>query len=201
MTSEAITGIYNKTLTRYYAATGVKGRYTGMNIGTEYTKSLIYDTYGRLQSISSGSDTFTYSYLPNSNMVQTVTRPHNLSTTFSYEPHRNLITAVENKHNSTIISKYDYVNDDIGRRTCMSRSGTAFTTAYTINGYNDCSEVTSAVSSILSEYDYSYNFDNIGNRLTSALGASSTSYTANSLNPVYHNHSATGNSFQPDLQR
>ena len=33
LTSENMNGIYNKTLTYSYAETGVKGRFTGMNIG------------------------------------------------------------------------------------------------------------------------------------------------------------------------
>ena len=57
LTSEAITGIYSKTLARTYAATGVVGRYTGMNIGTEYTVGYGYDAHGRPGSLTAGSDT------------------------------------------------------------------------------------------------------------------------------------------------
>jgi len=69
----------------------------------------------------------------------------------------------------------------------MGKSGTAFTQADTIAyGYNDKSEVTSAVAQNQATYNYGFNFDAIGNRLsstTSETGTSvQTSYTANPLN-------------------
>ena len=58
-----------------------------------------------------------------------------------------LVTSIENKYGNTTISKYDYFNDDLGRRTAMGKSGTAFNQADTIAyGYDDKSRVTSAVA-------------------------------------------------------
>ena len=45
---------------------------------------------------------------------------------YVYEPHRNLIATVENAHNNNVISRFDYVSDAIGRRTTITRSGSAF---------------------------------------------------------------------------
>jgi len=197
LTSEQITGIYNKTLTRNYAAGGVLGRYTGLNIGTEYNVAYGYDDYGRLNQVANGADTFTYGYLANSNLVTTITRPGNLSTAFAYESNRDLITAVTNKHNDDVVSSYSYANDAIGRRTGMGRSGTAFAAADTIAyTYNDRSEVTSALSNNVSTYDYGYSFDNIGNRLTSRLVSDNTTYAANNLNQ-YTGITAGGNTVNP----
>jgi RHS repeat-associated protein len=69
----------------------------------------------------------------------------------------------------------------------MGKSGTAFTQADSINyGYNDKSEVTSAVAQNQVTYNYGFNFDAVGNRITSTSSetgtAVQTSYTANSLN-------------------
>ena len=176
--------MYSKTLTNNYATTGVVGRYAGMNISTEYTKTLGYDTYGRMNSISDGTDTFSYSFQTNSGLVSNVTRPHNLTTDYTYETNRNLITAVTNKYNgSTTISNYGYVSDAIGRRTSKSRTGTTFTTADSITfGYNDRSEVTSAVSNNITAYNYSFAFDNIGNRSSSTSSGTTSTYTADQLN-------------------
>jgi len=97
------------------------------------------------------------------------------------------VTSVENKYGQTTISKYDYSNDDLGRRTAMGKSGTAFSQADTISyGYNDKSEVTSAVAQNRTTFNYLYNFDNLGNRRTSTSSETGTpvqtAYTANSLN-------------------
>ena len=93
---------------------GVIGRYTGMNIGTEYTKSRRYDTYGRLSTITAGSDVFTYSYLTNSNLIQSVSVSASsvpvCVTTNTHEANRNLTTQVKNEElivTSSIISQYD----------------------------------------------------------------------------------------------
>jgi hypothetical protein len=174
-------------MTRNYFAAGAIGRYTGMNIGTEYGFTLGYDGYGRLNNVSSGNDTFSYGFVANSDLVSSITRPGSLTTAFSYESNRNLITAVENKYGTTTISGYGYTNDAIGRRSAMSRTGTAFTTADTLAyGYNDRSEVTSATSNNITTYNYAFSFDNIGNRLgstTAETGSTvSTSYTSNNLN-------------------
>lgn len=190
LSSEDISGtgnLYAKTLTRSYATTGVIGRYTGMNISTEYAANYGYDGYGRLNSVSNGTDTFSYGYLSNSNLVSSVTRPGSLTTAYSYEDHRNLVTAVENKYDTTTISAYGYVNDAIGRRTSMSRTGTAFSITDSLTyGYNDRSEVTSAVSNNITTYNYAFSFDNIGNRLSHTSYETgtpvSTSYTSNNLN-------------------
>lgn len=190
LATEDISGtgnLYTKTLSRNYTTTDMVGRYTGMSIGSEYVVNYGYDGYRRLNSVASGNDTFSYAYLANSNLVQTITRPGNLSTTFSYEDHRNLITAIENKYNTTTVSAYGYVNDAVGRRISMARIGTAFSTADTLTfGYNDRSEVTSAVSNNVSTYNYGLSFDNIGNRLASSTAESgtpvSTSYTSNNVN-------------------
>lgn len=49
----------------------------------------------------------------------------------SYEADRNLLTSVENLYGtSTSVSKYTYVNDDLGRRTSCVRTGGAFGTSY-----------------------------------------------------------------------
>ena len=87
-----------------------------------------------------------------------------------------------------------YVNDAIGRRTSMSRSGSAYanpdTIAYT---YNDRSELTGAVSNVDTTYSYSYVYDPIGNRVTASEAGVPWTYTTNSLNQYT---SATENNVQ-----
>ena len=130
-----------------------------------------------------GKNASIYGYLANSNLISTFTGPNGISTSNTYESNRNLITSIENKFDSTTISKYDYVNDALGRRTSMGKSGTAFSQNDTISyGYNYRSEVVSAIAANDTSYNYGYNFDYIGNRISSALAGTTTSYTSNNLN-------------------
>ncbi len=195
LTSEAITGLYNKTITRSYEITEMIGRYKGFNVknlpvdAIHYSVDYSYDSHGRFNQLTDGADTFNYSYLANSNLIESVNYPHNISVTKSYESNRNLITSVINSVGfvPSVVSQYDYTNDAIGRRTAMAKSGTAFVSNDIIDfSYNDRSEVTCAVSQNDTLWNYSYAFDNIGNRETSITNESgsavTSNYTSNNLN-------------------
>ena len=68
---------------------------------------------------------------------------------------------------------------------CIScaHSGSDFATPDTNSyRYNVCSELTSATAAVDSDYSYGYNFDDIGNRKTSAERGTNSVYTASQLN-------------------
>ena len=119
-----------------------------------------------------------------------MTRPNGITTSWSYEQNRDLVTQVQNG----TVSTYGYVNDAIGRRTSMSRSGSAHPTsdviAYT---YNDRNELTGARSNIDTTYSYFYAYDPIGNRITTNEAGVPWTYVTNSLNQYT---SATENNVQ-----
>jgi hypothetical protein len=144
-TETIVGGLYSKTITRDYATTGVIGRNTGFHIGTEYDLNYGYDSYGRFSTITNGSDIYTYTYLANSSLIDTLTYPSNIKVDYGYESNRNLITQVKNTYNTTTtVSQYDYTYDAIGRRSDVDWSGKAFSNTDTITyGYNDRSELTS----------------------------------------------------------
>lgn len=165
----------NRTLSYTYATTGVKGRYTGLTGNHSYG----YDAYGRLNQINNIS----YSYTANSDLLGSVTRPNEVNSAWTYESHRDLVSSLENQHQTELRSRYAYVNDALGRRTSMSRSGSVFSRPETLNySYNDRSEVTGATSDVNSAYSYAYSFDPIGNRLSASLAGTVYAYTTNSLN-------------------
>ena len=192
-------GLYSKTLSRSYANTGVIGRYAGVNIGSEYGVTYGYDTYGRSSTVTSGSDTFTFAYLANSNLLSSVSSVSSVSSpsstsSMSYESHRNLLTQVSNNYNSTTVSNYNYTNDAIGRRSAAGWSGTAFSQSDTITyGYNDRSEVTGANAANNANYGYSFAFDPIGNRLTSASKETGTTVTRNYTSNLLNQYTAIDN--------
>lgn len=168
---------------------------------------LSYDALGRIASLSiitndssniptfqhSNIQTFTYSYLPGTDIVDGYTCG-NFSRKIEFEPLRNLVAAVTNSYANRVISAFDYTNDAAGRRTAISRSGEAFgdlsgaTDSY---GYNSRNEVISARRSkngeIVHGFNEDFEYDPIGNRTSSTtyneLGEPKTSqYIANNLN-------------------
>ncbi|HSW46225.1 MAG TPA: hypothetical protein VLM89_11715 [Phycisphaerae bacterium] len=111
---------------------------------------------------------------------------------------RDLLDYVENKVDTTVISKYDYDLDTLGRRTATIMTGTAFTGGSGEHhwdfGYNGRSELVGGNRRTGTDpgqgtdfspngvFDYTY--DPIGNRTESNVGHASPamSYTANNVN-------------------
>lgn len=177
--SETINGIYNKVLTYAYATAGVKGRYLGFSLDNVSNSTYSYDSYGRLNQIDGFGGAFQYTRLADSGLIENLIRPNGVNSTWSYEAHRNLVTQLANGS----VSTFGYVNDALGRWTSMSRGGSAFAIPDVITyGYNDRSEVISALSNVNENYHYAYNFDPIGNRQTATLSGTGWNYTSNNLN-------------------
>lgn len=173
-----------------------QGRYTGFHAASTGPGNVAYsvpaaayafDGYGRFQSVTSDSETFTYGYTTGSDLVGTVSHPNSLVTTWTYETTRSLVDHVENKVGATTVSKYDYTNDDIGRRGNVQKSGTAFSATDTVTwSYDAFSQVTGAEATNDATYDYDFTYDPIGNRKTSVTEETGTpmtsTYASNQLN-------------------
>ena len=179
------------TLTRKYDA---KGRSSGFFLGAaatpDYEVAYGYDDTvntgnGRLVSVTYGRDAnakvFQYGYLQGSDLIATVTHPNGVVATKAYETQRDLVDYVENKRGDTVISKYDYVNDALGRRTDRTDSGTAFGQTPVANEF-DYDIRSQVVGATMGADQYAYAYDPIGNRLTSTKNQATTTYTANPLN-------------------
>lgn len=156
-----------------------------------------YDTFGRMSQVSSSDfpipAAVTYTYLAGSNLLHQTSLPNGAVRTRAYEPDRNLIDYVRNTANGATVSQYDYTNDPVGRRTHVVMTGTAFASdSFNHYSHNDRSEViggakylgtdTLDMTNPVTTYDYAYQYDPIGNRLTYSDAGAVTSYTANSLN-------------------
>jgi RHS repeat-associated protein len=204
---------YTKVLTR---KDDLLGRDTGFQIGVtgdpdqDYDTTYHFDPDGRFKRITgpgldgtygavyarlvengvNTSDLVEYTYFKSSSDA-TLATIHR-----KYDGNRDLVDFVENLVGSTTLSRYDYINDALGRRTSVENSGTAFTaTAFNLWGYNPKSEL-EASRRYTGSYDPEppsqdevtgerrlYNYDQIGNRLESTEGtASATTYGANDVN-------------------
>ncbi|MEO0510679.1 MAG: RHS repeat-associated core domain-containing protein [Verrucomicrobiota bacterium] len=184
------------TLTRAYEngteTNGRKGRIQGYSLangGTSFALSATYayENTGRLSTVSDGTDTFTYTYLTNSNLLASCTAPQH-TVTHSYEANRDLMTLVDNQASGSSLSGYSYTHDALGRRISRQQSGSAYAQANTDTfSYNTRSEVEGSSNDLLTatEFASTYSYDQIGNRLSASggvLGAGNASYTSNALN-------------------
>ena len=100
---------------------------------------------------------------------------------------RDLLAQVRSEFGGATISQYDYENDALGRRTEIARSGTAMSeTRADAYGYNDRNELVSAAKTggpgVVPADEYAYQYDDIGNRLSSFDLGTNHTYTANNLN-------------------
>jgi RHS repeat-associated protein len=186
LSSEAITGLYTKTIARTYDDFG---RLSGTAIAADsWAVGHTYDSLGRASQLTGNGDAWSFTYLANANLLSQISGPYGITIGATYETQRDLLTRRENKFGNTVVSAYDLTNDAIGRRTAIGRSGTAFAQADTIAvTYNDRSEVVNALSSQsqINDYSYLYGYDTIGNRLTHTAGQANpvtTTYTAGTIN-------------------
>ena len=159
--------------------------------------SYTYDTNGRFSAVSSGTNTFAYSYLPGSSLVSGMTANTGHSWERIYEPNRNLITTVHNRYGDRTLSRFDYTNDEIGRRIARIDSGEAFLeAAFERYTYNDRSELTGSQRFFGTDFAdesrpvpgrlFGYDYDPVGNRISSSEEKNGdsivTTYDSNELN-------------------
>lgn len=195
--SETINGLYNTMITRTYDQSNMIGRSTGFNLAGAYSITYGYDTTGRFNNLTWNAGgqigIATYSRVPDSELLQTITYNNGQIATYGYEPNRNLKTRVQNNYGGQTISQYDYLYDDIGRRTSVATTGSAFAqAAFSAYTYNDRSELTGAhrylgtdiadTTNPVNAEQRGYTYDPIGNRTQAQTAGVPTGYTANAVN-------------------
>ncbi len=163
---------------------GRSSGYTYANNGSvQQTVSTGYGTDGRIATagfvFGGAQKTFSYAYLPGTHLLQSLTKPNNMSLTLSYEEKRDLLIGQLYKRSSTTVVSRAYTYDTLGRPVTRSTSRNGATVNDSF-GYNNRSELTAAT---VNNGAYSYNYDNIGNRNTAQEAAEEvTNYSANNLN-------------------
>ena len=162
------------------------GRSTGFiyskNGAVQHTVTTGYGADGRIATagfMHGGVEKqFVYGYLDNSNLLQTVTMPCNMTLTHSYETQRDLLICMAYHRGSTLVTQRTYSYDSLGRPVTRStaRNGQ---TVNDIFVHNSRSEMSSAT---VNGITYGYAYDNIGNRNSATEGEEITAYETNNLN-------------------
>ena len=201
VTNETVVGVAGtNTIERFYDNFG---RDAGYALNGVRQSTLAYDpATGRLASMQVPSEQsnnpnnqtikqFSWNYLPGSDLKSSLDYPNGLTASWTYDANNQLlqvknafdVAAAPSPSQTNIISQYDYIYDHAGRRINVSKSGVSFDHDDMVTyGYNSRSELTNAVASVDSDYRYSYDFDDIGNREFSSERGTNSVYTANKLN-------------------
>ncbi len=152
-----------------------------------------YDDLSRLATVSDGTNSATYSYVPDSTLIGGVVYAQNgtnrMTRTNQYDA-LNRVTNIVWKVGSTVISSFAYQYNSANQRTRMDREdGT-----YTVYAYDSLGQVKSAVKywsdgTIVAGQKNVYSYDDIGNRKYAGsggdqygMGLGYSHYTVNSRN-------------------
>jgi RHS repeat-associated protein len=148
--------------------------------------SYAYDAASRLDTITAGANTTTYAYHANSPLVSTLTFKNagtaRLTTTKSYDK-LNRLGSISSAPSASSAVNYSYTYNSANQRTRVTREDNA----YWNWTYDWLGQVTSAKKYLDGAVpalgqDYTWTFDDIGNRKTATTNGASATYTANTLN-------------------
>ncbi|MBL9166811.1 MAG: RHS repeat-associated core domain-containing protein [Verrucomicrobiales bacterium] len=152
-----------------------------------------YDPGGRLQGVTNGIYSASYSYLANSPLVSQVLFRENtttrMTTAKSYD-YLNRLLSISSTAGSSVIASHGYLYNDANQRTRVD----LVDGSYWIYEYDKLGQVTSgkrywADGTVVTGQQFDYAFDDIGNRSSTKVGGDtnglnqrSATYSANNLN-------------------
>jgi RHS repeat-associated protein len=154
-----------------------------------------YDAASRLSTVSDGTNNAVYSYLANSPLVSQITFSSNnvvrMTTTKQYD-YLNRLTGIQSCTGSASVASFNYGNNAANQRVAVTNADNS----YWIYQYDNLGQVTSgkkywADGTPVAGQQFTYNFDNIGNRRSTASGGDQSgaglrpaNYTNSILNQI-----------------
>ena len=156
--------------------------------------SYAYDSASRLQTVSDGVNSASYSYVANSPLVGQIAFTNNgtgrMTTTKTFDYLNRLTSISSSSPSSSSLSSFAYVYNSANQRTAVTNADNA----RWVYQYDALGQVISGKKywsdgTPVAGQQFEYTFDDIGNRKTTRAGGSeygtglrSASYAANSLN-------------------
>ena len=186
----------NDTITLFY---DTLGRATGRSINNDGATTLIYDDYGRPQTVTNPLGTFTYNYpTSTSTLLESITTSSGPTTAFAYydAAGNERLREIWHKNNAgETISRFGYEYDVLGSiRKWTQQAGSAPGQAFTLD-YDLVQQIKSAIladsgGTILKSYSYDY--DRAGNRIGEAVDLSVMKESPNNLNQLVRRQGGAG---------
>ncbi len=169
------------TFTNSYAYDAASNR-TSLTLPDASNNTYQYDTLNRLKALTdSVTGQFNFSYDTLSRRTS-LTRPNGVNTNYGYDSLSRLLSVLH-KTGTTTLDGASYTYDNAGNRTAKTNSLNSVTEQYTYDPLYQLTQVTQGTTTT-----ESYNYDSVGNRLSS-LGVSTYSY--NSSNELTANSAAS----------
>jgi RHS repeat-associated protein len=152
----------------------------------ESAASRPYSFTGGGSFFSGSGPSFSYAYMSAApSLVQGITSGATVSTYNAWETNRDVLDYKQNTFGASIISKYDYAVNNMGRRSGLAETGSAYASSPSVEwGYNSRGEVT-LHDHTTAAYESVYEYDTIGNRTKAAGGTTlpgSPNHAVNTLN-------------------
>jgi RHS repeat-associated protein len=180
-------GIYSGvTVTNHFNPYYGRDRLKVTGLSSSIEDDFMYDNYGRLNIVGSGACSAIYTYVPNSDLLQTTAYSNNgnpvMTSTRSWQ-YGFRLSSIANVVNASTITSHSYAYDALNRRT---RATLEDSSLWSYN-YDDRDELTGANrywydAQSVSGQQFGYSYDNIGNRTQSSVGSQpATIYTANNV--------------------
>jgi RHS repeat-associated protein len=158
-----------------------------LSVPSVYTAGYDYDAASRLDTVTQGTRTAKYAYVPNSPLVESVTIKNNgtlrLTTTKGYDRLNRLGSIANTPSAATPAHTVGYDYNAANQRAKATREDATFWDY----GYDSLGQVDSAVKkqaggTAIPGHAYGFLFDDIGNRQTATFNGTTTTYTPNELN-------------------
>ncbi|UDQ97761.1 RHS repeat-associated core domain-containing protein [Lentisphaerota bacterium WC36G] len=166
------------------------GMLSKLTAGTDYSIDYSYDL-GRLNSVAvnvNGQNlTTNFTYKTNSELLAkqtTISGTNTVERSYTFDDADRLLS-INNKSNSNVVSDFVYTLDKLGRRTSITKNGTAYDVAEKISyRYNEKGELIAADSSLDFADKFIYKYDAIGNRTFYQKNDFKINGTYNNLNQI-----------------
>lgn len=183
-----VTNIYDQFLRRTNLA-------LNSQLSTLSSTAYGYDAVSRLLSVADGTNSATYSYVANSPFVSQIVFTNSgtlrMTTTKSYD-YLNRLTSIQSSAGASTVASFSYANNLANQRTSV----TNVDNSYWVYQYDSLGQVTSGKKywsdgTPVAGQQFTYKFDDIGNRTNAAFGGDQTganlrlaNYTNNTLNQL-----------------
>ncbi|MCC5846429.1 MAG: RHS repeat-associated core domain-containing protein, partial [Verrucomicrobia bacterium] len=141
-----------------------------------------YDTASRVATVTGHSITNTYTYSANRHVLDQLDQGGVQTVVWTHD-NLNRLTSIATDNGTSTLSSHMYLYNDANQRT----RATLMDGSYWEYTYDALGQVTGGVKkesggAVLNGYDFSYTFDDIGNRKTFTENSQTTTYEANLLN-------------------
>jgi YD repeat-containing protein len=158
------------------------GRRIQMIDQTGFTANYAYDSAGRLSKLTAGGGNLivVYTYDPAGNLSRQ-DKGNGTYSIYQYNANGNVLHLINYAPDSSINSRFDYTYDNLGQETTEATVDGAWTYSY-----DGTSQLTHAVfastNPSIPDQDLAYNYDPVGNRISTIINGTTTPYVTNNLN-------------------